>query len=166
MQDEVWRRIESFEGYSVSDCGRVRRDSSGYILNQQINQFGVPNVGLMQNGRQRKLSVSRLVATEFVPRLGWQRESFNTPINLDGDRLNNYVPNLRWRPRWFAVDYLRQFVTGPRGFAVPIEDITSGEQFETSWPAALKFGLLDHEILLATMNRTYVWPTFQTFRVL
>lgn len=129
------------------------------------NQRGVIYVGLMKHGNQYKKAVAHLVAQTFL--LDPYNEAFDTVINLDGDRSNNCVENLQWRPMWFTRKYFRQFEPdAPRGFDSPIEDILSGETFDTSWQAAIKYGLLDREILLATLNRTYVWPTFQRFRKL
>lgn len=164
--DEVWREICSFPGYSVSDLGRVRNNETGRIMALLKNQNGIVNVGLTKDLVQYKRSVAILVATSFVPKLPQHRDAFDTPINLDGDRANNQASNLMWRPRWFAVRYFNQFQTNQRGFTVPVEEITTGEQFETSWEAAIKYGLLDREIFVATLNRTYVWPTYQKFRVI
>lgn len=162
---EVWRQIPEFPNYSVGDEGHVRNDATGRFLAKLVNQYGVVNVGLCRNGNQYKRSLPLLVAKAFIPKLA-QHSEFDTPINLDGDRLNNRVTNLMWRPYWFAVKYAQQFHNGERGFDVPIEDVMTGEQFKTSWEAAIKYGLLDREILIATLNRTYVWPTYQKFRVL
>lgn len=167
---EDWREVTEFPGYSVSDCGRVRNDESGRILVIQVNQTGVPNVGLVKNPAtpertQHKRSVALLVASTFLaPHV---EDSFDTPINRDGDRLNNHVHNLMWRPRWFAVRYFDQFRSTKRwGINDPIEDEKSGERFDSSWDAAIKYGLLDQDIYLAALNRTYVWPTYQVFRIL
>jgi hypothetical protein len=159
-----WRSIRDFPGYEVSEAGSVRNMETGRVMSLLVNQRGIVNVGLTRNLKQYKRSVSLLVAESFIPvRPG---QNFNTPINLDGDRFNNSVANLMWRPRWFATEYFRQFITGPVGFTRPIQELGTKERFETSWEAALKFGLLDYEILQATMNRTYVWPTYQRFRVI
>lgn len=74
--------------------------------------------------------------------------------------------NLMWRPRWFAVDYFRQFRHPPRGYTVPIEDIETGEVFSSTWEAALRHGLLELEIVFAMMKNMYVWPTYQMFRLI
>ena len=113
---------------------------------------------------QHKRSLTVLVADAFLPPP--PNPSFNTPIQLDGDRANNDVENLMWRPRWFAVKYHLQFHRPRRGFIVPIVEIHTGETFPTSWEAAIKYGLLNSEIRDAAMNRTFVWPTYQEFRVL
>lgn len=164
---EVWREIRAFPGYSVSDEGRVRNNETGRTMALLKNQNGIVNVGLTKDLVQYKRSVAILVASVFVPKLPQHREAFDTPINLDGDRTNNHVTNIMWRPRWFAVKYFRQFREGYQiGFAMPIEEATTGEQFKSSWDAATKYGLLDREIFVSTINRTYVWPTYQKFRVL
>lgn len=163
---EIWRHIPEFPGYSVSDFGRIINEDSGRIMVQRSNYAGVVHVGLTKERIQYRRSVAPLVAEAFIPRLAQNRESFDTPIHLNGDRFDNSVINLMWRPYWFAVKYTKQFRYPPSGFRTPIEEVISGLQFDTSWVAATMFGLLDREILLATLNRTYVWPTYQKFRVL
>ena len=117
----------------------------------------------MHNGIQFKRGVALLVAKAFLepPAL----ETFDTPINLDGDRYNNCVENLTWRPRWFAVKYHQQFDGHTPKFNCQIQEIHTGFRFANSMVAATMFGLLDEEIYQATLNRTYVWPTYQEFRV-
>ncbi len=161
---EEWTRIPEFPNYSVSSSGNIRNDRFDRLMTLSVNQRGAVHVALMQGTKQYRRSVALLVANTYLPEP--PSPAFDTPIHLDGDPLNNAAENLLWRPFWFAMKYKLQF-RGPRkGFRVPIEDVSSGEQFPTSWEAATKYGLLDFEILLATQNRTYVWPTYQRFRVL
>lgn len=159
---ELWRRIRPFPNYSVSDEGRVRNEETFRILTQSQNQRGIAVVGMMRDGVQHKRSVAVLVADYFVPRLP-NREAFDTPINLDGNRMNNQVSNLMWRTRAFAIKFFDQF-NSPHWVTGPIEDIMSGERFHTSWDAVMKYGLLHRDIFLAMRNNTYVWPTYQMFR--
>lgn len=161
--DELWKKIQEFPEYSVSNYGRIRSNKSGRILATSPNQFGVVQVGLMKNGVQYHRSVPLLVAKGFLP---IKPGPFDTPINLDGDRLNNHVENLVWRPRWFAIKYNRQF-RYPHEFHIsrPIVDVKSGEVSTNSLECAKQYGLLEEEIIFAVMNKTYVWPTYQEFRI-
>lgn len=158
-----WREIVGFPGYSVSDSGLVRNDVTDRVLIQTPNTRGIPIVGLMDRGVQYKRSVAVLVASAFVTAA--RSVEFDTPMHLDGDRFNNHADNLVWRPRWFAVKYAQQFQIGPQGYGRKIEDIKTGEIFETSWHAAVKYGLLEREIVFSIMRQTYVIPTYQTFRL-
>lgn len=161
---EVWKTIREFPDYSVSNFGNVRTEKTGRILRMSPNQFGVMNVGLMKDGIQYHRSVPLLVAKAFLP---IKPGPFDTPINLDGDRSNNHVDNLVWRPRWFAVKYNRQFRFPSEMFIDrPIVDIKTGEVSVNSLDCAKRYGLLEEEVVLAVMNKTYVWPTYQEFRVL
>lgn len=164
MEIMEWIPIEEFPGYSVSQDGRVKNDDKTRLLTLTRNQLGIIQVGLMRNGVQYKRGVALLVARAFLPPPS--PATFNTPINLDGDRSNNHAENLMWRPRWFAIKYHQQFHKERRGFNEPIVEINTDEKFPDSWAAATTYGLLDLEIVLATLNRTYVWPTYQEFRLI
>lgn len=162
---EDWCAIRSFETYSVSSQGRVRNDKSGRIMALRINNRGIVTVGLVREKIQCKRAVSLLVAKAFLP--SPSNRAFDAAINLDGERTNNHVTNLTWRPLWFARRYYLQFrPEAPRGFQVPVEEVKTKEIFNTSWEAAVKYGLLDREIFIATLNHTFVWPTYQQFRKL
>lgn len=163
LEMEVWRGIPSFPGSSVSNEGRVRNDKTGHVRILLMNSHGIVNVGLYRDNVQHRRSVAVLVAEAFLPRP--KLAVFNTPIHLNGDRTDIRADNLELRPLWFARAYHMQFSQPRRGLAKPIEDTATGECFKNSWEAAIKFGLLDREILLAVYNRTYVFPTLQIFRL-
>lgn len=160
---EQWQEIPEFPNYSVSNFGRVRTNWSDRILVTYANQSGLVQVGLMRDGKQYHRSVPLLVAKAFLPQPSGQ---FDTPINLDGDRHNSHVANLAWRPRWFAIKFNKQFKEAyENSIQVPIEDIKSGEVSDNSTECAKRYGLLEDEIVLSILNNTYVWPTYQRFRI-
>lgn len=160
---ERWAPISQFPGYMISDWGRVRTEKTGRILALSDNQYGVQCVGLMREGEQRHRSVPRLVANAFLPN---RQEAFDTPINLDGDRHNNHVSNLVWRPRWFAVKYNRQFKEPyPYSITNPIMDMKTREISPNSFEAAKRYGLLEVDLVMSIHERTVVWPTYQEFRI-
>lgn len=161
--NEYWKTIDHFPEYSVSNFGKIRSNKSGRLLSMSPNQFGVVQVGLMKDGIQYHRSVPLLVAKAFLP---IRQGPFDTPINLDGDRLNNHVDNLVWRPRWFAIKYNRQFrFPYPDRIDRPIIDKKTGEVSNNSIDCAMRYGLLEEEIVISILTRTYVWPTYQEFQI-
>lgn len=160
---EQWKPIPDFPGYSVSDWGRIRSEKSGRILSPFENQFGLVCIGMVQGGIQKHRSVPRLVAKAFMPN---DSDVFDTPINLDGNRHNNSVWNLAWRPRWFAIKYNQQFRNSiPNRINRPIEDVATGDVSKDSFHCATKYGLLEEDVIVSILNNTYVWPTYQELRV-
>lgn len=74
--------------YSVSDDGEIRNDSSNKIMT--INK-GV--VQLYINKKNKRLSVGKLVAQAFIPKL---REEEIYVTHIDEDVNNNKIDNLLW----------------------------------------------------------------------
>lgn len=161
---EQWVPIDEFPGYAVSSYGRVMNIATDLIKVPTPNQQGIANVNLVQNGKQNRRGVALLVAKAFLPTP--IRETFDTPINLDGDRLNNCVDNLEWRPRWFAIKYHMQLKRPiAYGFDGVLELIETGEIFDCIRDCSTKYGLLESEIILSSHNRVPVFPTWQTFQL-
>lgn len=161
---ENWKSIDLFPEYEISDQGRIRSYNTGRILALNDNQYGVQQVGLMRGRVQHHRSVTLLVAKAFLPYVGGP---FDTPINLDGDRHNNRLENLLWRPRWFAIRYNQQFRWRYENPILnPIVDLKNGEVSENSLECAKKYGLLEKDVVLSILNRTYTWPTYQEFGIL
>lgn len=160
---EQWCEILQFPGYLVSNTGQVQNEKTGRMLSSNVNQRGIVNVSLYNRGHEFKRSVAVLVATAFV--VTARSASFNTPINLDGDRRNNRADNLLWRPRWYAMEYFKQFHDEPNSIDEPVQEYKTGEIFKSSWEAALTFGLLDREVVRSIIRRTYAVPTYQMFQL-
>lgn len=159
-----WQTLNTFPNYEVSTEGEVRNILTGRILKPKVNQQGVVHVGLMRDGTQFHRSVSLLVALAHIPR---PAPNCDTPIHLDGDRYNNSVENLQWRPRWFAVEYARQFFEPyPGSIHIPIVDKHTRERFSSSWECAIQNGYLDKDLVLSILNKTYVWPGYREFEIL
>ena len=90
----MWKKF-IYEGqetdYSVSTEGEVRKDTKNYILSQSSQQ-DYKFVGLIINGKQKRMRVHRMVALTFI----------NNPDNkpyvnhINGNRSDNNVENLEW----------------------------------------------------------------------
>lgn len=163
-----WTPIIGFDGYSVNPLGQVRNDSyhengqDRRLLRIRVNREGVPYVGMMRDGQQCVRSLPRLVAKTFIEQ---PNSIFDTPINLDGNRTNCHVMNLAWRPRWYAVNYQRQFEIEryEHPINVPVREADTDEEFPDSMAAACYYGILEREVVLSILNNTLTWPTFQKF---
>ena len=123
MKKEIWKDIKDFEGYQVSNLGRVRTHNKitftkmhgkrywkDRILlfkpstdsKRKDNQGTGFRVDLWKDGKPKCFLVARLVATTFLEDL------INTNMTVnhkDGDRLNNCVENLEWLSREDNIKY-------------------------------------------------------------
>lgn len=83
---EMWKPIPELLGYSVSNKGRIRKDSTGQIM------------VLSKNGGYARITISkhvhRLVAKAFLDEP--ENEEQCWVDHIDGNRSNNNVENLRW----------------------------------------------------------------------
>ena len=113
---EIWKDIDGYEGYQVSNFGRVRSldriDSTnhplkGVILKSYISNSGYLLVGLYKQQRCYKKLVHRLVAEAFIPNpenkpcvdhINTIRTDDTVCLNEDGS-INYEKTNLRWTTR-------------------------------------------------------------------
>lgn len=160
---EEWAPIPDFPGYLVSSEGYVQHERKGKDLTRFTNPSGGTYVGLTIGDRTYNRSLPLLVANAFLPPP--PMPIFNTPINLNGNRSDNRADNLKWRPLWFARKYHRQFSEDVPYHKTPVVDLGTGEIFPNSWEAAIRYGFLSIDLVVAIANREGVWPTRQQFRL-
>jgi hypothetical protein len=166
---EHWAEIPGFPDYSVSNQGRVVNENTGRFMSLARNQQGYRIVFLRQSGQQYTRSVTTLVADAFVPR-DPERPHFDSVIHLDGDKSNLRYTNLERRPRWFVIKYHKQFEyfrfhhkLHPYGIEVPVIDLSTGEIFDNTTFAAIKYGLLEIDLVKAVHNHTGTFPYGREF---
>jgi len=125
------------------------------------NVNGYQMVGLMDDYGQWTRSVRVLVADTFVE---GRDGIFNTPIHRDGDPKNCRADNLLWRPRWFALEWAKQFQIYPQHIwgLGPIRD-EDGVLYQTSFDAVAVNGVLLYDLRQGIFDETPVFPIFKRF---
>lgn len=93
LDDEEWRPVPNYEGYQVSNYGRVKslKKREPYIMIPSINKNGYLIVLLSKNNKRKLFLISRLVALSFIPNTNGKPQ-----VNHIFSRFNNYVDCLEW----------------------------------------------------------------------
>lgn len=160
-----WLEIDGFPGYAICNDGTIINNRRDLEKTPYVNQQGIPSVLFMRNGEQCRRGIAKLVATHFLNTP--PRDTFDTPINLDGNRMNNRADNLAWRPRWFAVQYHAQ-LKRPTRFRLngQLHLLDTNEEYDDIRACAMQYGLLEKDIVLSAQNRTVVFPTWHSFQII
>lgn len=155
--------LDDFPEYMVNDLGEiVNMKSGGMPIKHSQNLQGLPKITLVRDHQPMTRSPAVLVAKAFVEP---ERPDFDTVIHLNNDRLDCRASNLKWRPRWFAIAFHKQFHRDSMHIdTTPIEEIDSGDRYETPKHAVVDLGILYGDIVLSFTNESYTFPTMQRWR--
>lgn len=90
---ETWKPVNGYEGiYSVSDKGRIKRDSTDKILKAGLDKGGYNIVSLSKYNKSHTEKVHRLVAKAFIENI----DDLPAVNHKDENKTNNNVENLEW----------------------------------------------------------------------
>lgn len=92
--DEVWKTIEEFPNYQISNLGNVKSLTKNRLLSTTAKKhlYASLNLGQSYKGNNTRRYVHRLVATYFLP-----NPKNDSEVNhKDGNKRNNNAENLEW----------------------------------------------------------------------
>lgn len=91
---EVWKDIDNFPTYQISNLGNIRRIKSGRtrLLKPSVHRDGYLKISLWNTTGSYTRFIHRLVAEAFIP------NPDNKPqVNhIDENKINNNLDNLEW----------------------------------------------------------------------
>ena len=104
---EIWKDIEQYPGYQVSNQGQIKsfkQSKEGRILKPKIGA-GYAGVDFRKDGKTYYGLVHRIVLSTFSPIEGWETLTVN---HIDGNCLNNNLENLEWMTQSENTKYSRE----------------------------------------------------------
>lgn len=141
METEIWKKIEGYENYEVSNEGRVRslnyhRSGEMKVLRLEKTKNGYLQVSLYKDEKPKRFKVHRLVATAFLT------NSDNLPYinHKNEDKTDNRVENLEW----CTIKYNNSYGTRIQKVSVnntngkkskPVLQFTKDGKFIREWPS-------------------------------
>ena len=104
--NEIWKTIDGYEGYEVSNYGRVKslgndKTRKEKILKPATTKDGYQIVCFCKNCKSKWFSVHRLVAMAFIP----NPNNLPQVNHIDEVKTNNHVSNLEWCDRKYNINY-------------------------------------------------------------
>ena len=90
--NEVWRSIDGYVNYQVSNVGRIRNANTGKVLRGISHTEGYLHVKLTGTQGRRNEFIHRLVAREFID----NPDNKRCVDHINYDKTDNAVNNLRW----------------------------------------------------------------------
>lgn len=138
---EVYKTIEDYPNYEVSNLGNVRNIKTGRVLRPSMNKGGYQYVGLCLNRKSKIHLIHRLVATAFIPNLNDKR----TVNHINGIKTDNRVENLEWTTD--SENMKHAYKTGlNQNPKQRVRCIETGQEFESISSAARYFGCIKGNI--------------------
>lgn len=145
---EIWRDIDGFDGYQVSNLGNVRSLNYNGTGNMQLLKpslsgpnRGYKSISMQVADKVIRRNVHRLVARAFIPNPNDLPE-----INhIDEDGTNNKVNNLEWCDRIYNLNYGNRTQKFSDSKSIPILQLnldgTLVEEWKSQTEAARVLGL-------------------------
>lgn len=149
-----WKPVGGFSRYSVSDNGEIVNNRTGRTLKQFDNNRGYLKVSLVdEDGKQRNMSVHRLVAIAFVTN---DNPELKTQVNhINENKHDNNAGNLEWVTPSENVRHGTGIARRVRSASLPVVMIFNGMSvvFDSASDAERRTGIPAASIQKCCTNR-------------
>lgn len=130
LKTEIWKDIEGFPNYQVSDHGRVRNKKTMQVLKPGLGGVGYLTVALYKNKKGNTKNIHELVTDAFIGK----KEKGMTINHKDGNKQNNNLSNLEIVTR--RENNMHAYQTGLNPHKKAVKIVETGEIFESQFDCA------------------------------
>lgn len=160
---EIWKTIENYSSYMVSNMGRVKRkeglDSAGHyrqekMLSPKTDKDGYYDYTLCKDGKMKCFRAHRLVAEAFIP------NPENKPCidHINCVRSDNRVENLRWVTNQENHNNPLSLINHKNASSIAIIQYTKDGKMLRKWDSATEAAKelnLHHQLISKCCKGTY-----------
>lgn len=134
---EVWKEIEGYPNYQISNLGRVKslnylRTGKEKIMKGYKDKYGYLYVGLYKEGKVKMLKIHRLVALAFID----NPDNLQQVNHIDENPTNNSVDNLEWCTAKYNINYGTRNKRASESKSLPILQFSFDGEFIKKWDSA------------------------------
>lgn len=150
--NEIWKPVEGYDHYEVSNTGLVRNVITGRILSTWFDGYGYERVTLFRNGERYPTTIHQLVAEAFLEK---EQVDIYEPVvyHKDRDRSHNDADNLEYITR--AESTQRSFQHGRKQIHImrKIRCVETGEEYDSIVTCSEAMGISAQAISRCVNNR-------------
>ena len=115
--NEVWKEVDGFPNYYVSNMGRIYTLNYKKILRPSLDKKGYEKITLTNGTKRFHTTVHKTVAKAFIP----NPRNYEQVNHKDENKRNNCVENLEWCDTRYNIAYsmkqkIRQYTADTHEF--------------------------------------------------
>lgn len=145
MMNEIWKPIQDFDNYEISNLGRIRNIKRNKCLALSLNN-GYCQTNLYKDGKKYPRKVHRLVAQAFIP----NPDNLPEVNHINENRADNRVENLEWCDRTYNNNYGNRIEKFIKSVSKPVLQFTLDgifvEEFLNAKEASIKTNIVKSNI--------------------